>query len=355
MESREEISEDDEDFGKWFQHIAVVPGGRFIFSVSPMYPDKQIYVKLWDIGRPGTQDTQIKLLAQYIHYELDIWEVKTAPIEDGRGIRLAMACTWYIFVFEIYPENLNPAFELKRSISLIYGSESDVEFIGIHGDRIVSSVSVKLLTFKPSPPVRYLGYIFVWDFIEDQVGVIHTGSEFHKACAIRGNSVISLQEDRVYVWGIPELQPVTGFDLSLTEPITIPLFIHSHSDERRPPFDVRQDIITLSPDQGWYSDPKVLQLRTWEVDAATTGTALFTINDDSTTSPLIHAKIVWGNHPRMQISDTLQLCHQNIITLQATSPGYVHLAGIPIPDQPSAKVIVPNIISFSMDGFKPDV
>lgn len=70
--------------------VIMIPGGRFLFTMSENYEDGVTYTKLWDLGQPGTGQSRITLLSRLAGQERIH---ATAPTPDGLGIRVITATT----------------------------------------------------------------------------------------------------------------------------------------------------------------------------------------------------------------------------------------------------------------------
>uniref|UniRef100_A0A8H8CHM6 Uncharacterized protein n=1 Tax=Psilocybe cubensis TaxID=181762 RepID=A0A8H8CHM6_PSICU len=70
--------------------IIMIPGGRFLFTMSEKHGDGVTYTKLWDLGQPNTQPSRITLLSRLAGQERIC---TTAPTPDGLGIRVITATT----------------------------------------------------------------------------------------------------------------------------------------------------------------------------------------------------------------------------------------------------------------------
>ncbi|KAH9478283.1 hypothetical protein JR316_0008736 [Psilocybe cubensis] len=197
-----------------FSDITLVPGGRYLFTVSPMYHDNRTYIKLWDLGRPGGAEAQV-ILAEYIYEHKYVCRHKIAPTADGRGIRFLVISTWQIVILEIYPESPNPKFEYVTCLDIDTDGNSEecnFKFVGIHGNQIVLSISISRLVIQPR--FRYfdeytspgVGHIVVWDFIEEKTATIHTGKIIIGACIIKDDCVIGTRfgTNETFLWDLPE-------------------------------------------------------------------------------------------------------------------------------------------------------
>ncbi|KAF8958154.1 hypothetical protein BDZ97DRAFT_1842780 [Flammula alnicola] len=196
----ERIEQAQREDGRDFATIMLVPGGRFLLTTSDAYSVGS-YVKLWDLGQPGTRLLPVLVATTVLESHCVVYA--TAPTQDGLGIRIVstfdaenqmQADPYKIKVHEIFPVSPSPVFREIGAIKV----RRHLTCLSICGDRIIFTIFG--IALRPS-------FVVVWDFVRHLTSTFRpyfgapTEVQIHDKYAILGLA------KSLSIWEIPPLQP----------------------------------------------------------------------------------------------------------------------------------------------------
>ncbi|KAF8958153.1 hypothetical protein BDZ97DRAFT_65955 [Flammula alnicola] len=214
-----------------FADMLVIPGSRFILTVSDNFNDR-IYTKLWDLGQPGSAQSQIPLVATLVTSECTFKMHATSPTPNGLGIRLVSSLITSVQtdatklkVYEIFPLSSSPIFKEIGSINV----EKQAQRVATSGDRVICSFGIPQT-------------VLVWDFTRHLFAIFRPYFSFlADQVSFYGDYVVLCHMKSLSIWEIPPLEPYTpDYGIILEESLPILEFMLPFNNEtptKMPPHD----------------------------------------------------------------------------------------------------------------------
>ncbi|KAH9478238.1 hypothetical protein JR316_0008691 [Psilocybe cubensis] len=319
----------EESLYRDFDNAVLVPGGRFLFTISASEMDGDVYVKLWDLGQPTSKRySRITLVARFVgRYKLRI--LATAPTPDELGIRIVVneetRAGNTLRVFEIHPFSKKPEFKQIATIQA-----SNAVYSGIMSGNLVVCSSI---TAGPPPTQSFFqGHILIWDYVHKTSATLQPDGPLPDHTYLHGNHIITFCKNILSVWSIPPLQPGDPeytYDNGPDSPIwSQPLTMWGAHEREQSEKHNSMENHSL----GWLTgpdSPRYLVCRGYESDVDFDHLAIFRLDASWNPADPLSAPCILAQLDRRTIgtnsmdiilswSFTTQACQENVVFMSST-------------------------------------